>query len=263
MERPESNKSDEKGDAAGWTDYEVKLEIFQGPMELLLHLIRKNEVDIFDIPIAIITDQYLAYLEMMKALNINVAGDFLVMASTLLHIKSRMLLPSWDEEEEDEGDPRKELTQPLLEYLRLKEAAGELMDRELLERDVFTRQLSADHKRQLEGEESLLEVNLFQLLDAFKALVEERLPGTPLSLEAEKWSLEEKTAHILDRLKKDGVVYFQELFSEHKTVSEFIVTFLALLELVHTGLVRVFQSDPEKDIQLEALFEDNGDTNHV
>ncbi len=263
MERPENNKMVEKGDAAGLRDYEVKLEIFQGPMDLLLHLIRKNEVDIFDIPIAIITDQYLAYLEMMKALNINVAGDFLVMASTLLHIKSRMLLPSWDEDEEDRGDPREELTQPLLEYLRLKEAAGELMDRELLQRDVFARQLSADHMRQLEGEEPLLEVNLFQLLDAFKTLVEERLPGRPLTLELEKWSLEEKTAYILDRLKKDGVVFFRELFSEHKTVSEFIVTFLALLELVHTGLVRVFQSDPEKDIQLEALFEDSGDANHV
>jgi segregation and condensation protein A len=263
MERPENNEPIQKGDAVDFTDYEVKLEIFQGPMDLLLHLIRKNEVDIFDIPIAIITDQYLAYLEMMKALNINVAGDFLVMASTLLHIKSRMLLPSWDEEDEDEGDPRKELTQPLLEYLRLKEAAGELMDRELLERDVFARQMSADQRRKLEEEEPLLQVNLFQLLDAFKALVEERLPGTPLILEAEKWSLEEKTAHILDRLKKVGVVYFQELFSEHKTISEFIITFLALLELVHTGLVRVFQSDSEKDIQLEALFEDNEDTHHV
>ncbi|UCF58147.1 MAG: segregation/condensation protein A, partial [Deltaproteobacteria bacterium] len=126
-------------------DYEVKLEIFQGPLDLLLHLIRKNEVDIFDIPVATITDQYLEYLDMMKALNINVAGDFLVMASTLLHIKSKMLLPGL-EEGEDEEDPRVQITQPLLEYLRLKEMAGELLERELLDRDVFARRLSPDYK---------------------------------------------------------------------------------------------------------------------
>src|SRR4030065_1694848 len=101
-------------------EYKVRLEIFEGPLDLLLHLIRKNEVDIFDIPIATIADQYLEYLDMMKALNISVAGDFLVMASTLLHIKSKMLVPGFDEEEEEE-DTRMELARPLLEYLRLKE----------------------------------------------------------------------------------------------------------------------------------------------
>jgi segregation and condensation protein A len=262
MERPEDNRTIERNDAVDPKDYEVKLEIFQGPMDLLLHLIRKNEVDIFDIPIATITDQYLAYLDLMKALNINVAGDFLVMASTLLHIKSRLLIPGSDEGEDGE-DPREELTQPLLEYLRLKEAAGELLDREILDRDVFAHQLSADFKRQLEGEDPFLEINLFQLLDAFKTMIEQRLPGTPLSLATEQYSLEEKTAYILECLKTHGVVYFQELFSEDRTISEFIITFLALLELVHSGLLRVFQDDMEKDIQLEALFEDNGEPHHV
>ena len=131
--------------------YEVKLEIFEGPLDLLLHLIRKNEMDIFDIPIASITDQYLEYLEIMKALNITLAGDFLVMASTLLHIKSRMLLPGLEEEEEE--DLRIEITRPLLEYLRLKEVAGELSERELLDRDVFSRRLSPEYRSQLlEGE---------------------------------------------------------------------------------------------------------------
>ncbi len=239
------------------TDYEVRLEIFQGPLDLLLHLIRKNEVDIFDIPIATIADQYLEYLDMMKALNINVAGDFLVMASTLLHIKSRLLLPHLEEDEEE--DPRVEITRPLLEYLRLKEMAGELLERELLDRDVFARRLSPEYTVQLESEEPLLDVNLFQLMDAFKRILDERLPGVPLRVEFEKWSLKDKTSYILERLKNEGSIYFRDLFTEDKTISEFIVTFLALLELVHMGMIRVFQPDPGKDIRLKALFEDNED----
>jgi segregation and condensation protein A len=247
----------DKGPVTVTTDYEVRLEIFQGPLDLLLHLIRKNEVDIFDIPIATIADQYLEYLDMMKALNINVAGDFLVMASTLLHIKSRLLLPHLEEDEEE--DPRVEITRPLLEYLRLKEMAGELLERELLDRDVFTRRLSSEYTVQLESEEPLLDVNLFQLMDAFKRILDERLPGVPLRVEFEKWSLKDKTTYILERLKNEGSIYFRDLFSEDKTISEFIVTFLALLELVHVGMIRVFQPDPEKDIRLKALFEDNED----
>jgi segregation and condensation protein A len=214
-------------------------------------------VDIFDIPIATIADQYLEYLDMMKALNINVAGDFLVMASTLLHIKSRLLLPHLEEDEEE--DPRVEITRPLLEYLRLKEMAGELLERELLDRDVFTRRLSPEYTVQLESEEPLLEVNLFQLMDAFKRILDERLPGVPLRVEFEKWSLKDKTTYILERLRNEDSVYFQDLFSEDRTISEFIVTFLAILELVHMGMIRIFQPDPEKDIRLKALFEDNED----
>ncbi len=236
-------------------DYEVRLEIFQGPLDLLLHLIRKNEVDIFDIPIATITDQYLEYLDMMKALNINVAADFLVMASTLLHIKSRMLLPGLEEEEEE--DPRVEITRPLLEYMRLKEMAGELFEREMLDRDVFIRRLTDDYRVQLESEEPLLQVNLFQLIDAFKRIVDERLPGASLRVEFEKWSLKDKTSHILERLKNEVSIYFRDLFSEDRTISEFIITFLALLELVHIGMITIFQRDADSDIQVKALFEQN------
>jgi chromatin segregation and condensation protein Rec8/ScpA/Scc1 (kleisin family) len=114
-------------------DYKIRLEIFEGPLDLLIHLIRKNEVDIFDIPIALITDQYLAYINMMKALNINVAGDFLVMAATLIHIKSRLLLPGRGEDGE-EVDPREEITRPLLEYLQFKDLADDLSERQVLER---------------------------------------------------------------------------------------------------------------------------------
>ncbi len=185
MTNNESQMTNDKRLMTNSKDYEVKLEIFEGPMDLLLHLIRKNEVDIFDIPIATITDQYLEYIDILKTLNISLAGDFLVMASTLIHIKSKMLLPGF--EDEGEEDPRMEITRPLLEYLRLKELAGELSERELLERDVFTRRLSLEYRDQFVGEESLLDVNLFQLIDAFKRIVDEKIPGVPLTFKSHKW----------------------------------------------------------------------------
>jgi segregation and condensation protein A len=231
-------------------DYEVKLEIFEGPLDLLLHLIRKNEVDIFDIPIAVITDQYLQYMDMMKALNISVAGDFLVMASTLVHIKSRMLVPGFDEAEEEE-DPRMEIARPLLEYLRLKELAGELSERPLLGRDVFSRISPQDLPSQFQGEEPLLHVNLFQLMDAFKKLLDQRVPGVQLQFRAEKWSVQDKMGFILEKLKTEGARSFQELFEDDCSVSELVVTFLAILELVQMGLLRLFQRDSMADIRID------------
>ncbi len=230
-------------------------------MDLLIHLIRKNEVDIFDIPIAFITDQYLAYLNMMKALNITVAGEFLVMASTLMHIKSRMLLPSSDDDEEE--DPRDEIARPLLEFLQLKEAAELLSDRPLLERDVFARGLPSDYADQFKDNEPLLQVNLFQLIDAFKKIVEEQSSTeVMLDFDGEDWSLKDKTTYILERLKEKGRLYFRELFSEKYTVSELVVTFLALLELIQTGLLRAIQPDSERDIQLESRFNEPEDHSH-
>ena len=239
--------------------YEVNLEIFRGPLDLLLHLIRKNEVDIFDIPIATITDQYVEYLDMMKAFNMAVAGDFLVMASTLLHIKSRMLVPGLDEEEED---PREEITVPLLEYIQLKEAAGDLAERDLLGRDVFTRQFSSDFKEQFRIDEPLLNVDLFQLIDAFKGIIESRIPGSKLIYDAERWSVRDKSSYILDMLKGGRQLFFRELFGKDTVIGEFIATFLALLELAQTGLVRIFQHDQDKDIKIEGVFKEEEETSH-
>ena len=234
-------------------DYEVRLDIFEGPLDLLLHLIRKNEVDIFDIPIAAITDQYLSYIDLMEALNITLAGEFLVTASTLIHIKSRMLLPGAGDEEED---PRLEITRPLMEYMRFKELAGDLSERDMLHRDVFTRQFPSDYKSRFSGEEPLMEISLFQLIDAFKKVMEQRLPGVQLKFHVEPWSLKEKIAFIMDKLKEREGLYFSEIFTADRTVGEFIVTFLAVLELVQMGLVRVFQVDPEKDIRVEPHFKE-------
>jgi segregation and condensation protein A len=238
-------------------EYEVKLEIFEGPLDLLLHLIYKNEVDIFDIPISTITDQYLEYLEMMKAFNIDIAGDFLLMASTLMHIKSKMLLPELNDDEEE--DPRVEITRPLLEYMRFKEAAGELYDRELLDRDVFVRKIPPYLEQHVEEEEPQLDVSLFQLMEAFKRIVEERLPGVQLKLKMDRWSVKEKTEEIIELLREKGSVFFRDLFDINLNISEFIVTFLAILELAHMGLVRVIQASHSSDLELTPSFDENGE----
>ena len=176
------------------------------------------------------------------------------MASTLTHIKSKMLLPSYEDEEEE---PRVEITRPLLEYLRLKEIAGELSERDMLGRDVFLRPLSPDILEQIEGEEPLLNVSLFQLLDAFKRIVDELQPGTSLNFVRRRWSLKDRIAYIMEQLKEKGTIYFRDLFKKDSTLDELIVTFLALLELVHTGLLRIFQVDTDKDIRIEAHFKDD------
>ncbi|MBW1915701.1 MAG: segregation/condensation protein A [Deltaproteobacteria bacterium] len=239
-------------------EYRLKLDEFEGPMDLLLHLIRKNEVDIFDIPISLITEQYLEYLEAFKTLNVNVAGDFLVMAATLIHIKSRLLLPDTSDEDGEE-DPRMEIVRPLLEYAQLKDAAGTLFERELLGRDVFVRGLPDDFKFQLraEGEEdNLLDVNLFQLMDAFKRVLEQNIPDASISFQHEEYTVKDRIVYIIDRLKIDNKIYFHELFSDHRTLSEFIVTFLSLLELIRVGLIKAFQPGLGKDIHLKACFDE-------
>jgi segregation and condensation protein A len=237
-------------------DYEVKLEIFEGPLDLLLHLIHKNELDIFDIPIATVTEQYLEYLDMMKALNINLASDFLVMAATLIHIKSRMLLPDFQADGEEGEDPRLEITRPLLEYMALKEAAHDLSERSVLDRDTFGRKPPEDLLTQIKADSAPeLEVNLFQLIDAFRRIIEEKSPGGQLSFRLEQWSVKDKTEFIVAALKEKGQLYFNELFEGDRTIQELVITFLALLELVHMGLVSVYQVTHESQIRLIPQFE--------
>ncbi|MEJ2024375.1 MAG: segregation/condensation protein A [Deltaproteobacteria bacterium] len=225
-------------------------------MDLLLHLIRKNEVDIFDIPIATITDQYLEYLEMMKALNIDVAGDFFLMASTLMYVKSRMLLPDTSGEEGDEEDPRLEITRPLLEYMKIKELAYDLSDREILGRDVFIRTPSDDYSELAKSDFAAIEVNIFQLIDAFQRIVDRKIQETQLRFRLEEWSINEKIEQITERLQERQPLHFQELFSQNMGLSELVATFLAVLELVHRGLIRVFQPDFQSDILLSAPSEE-------
>ena len=219
--------------------YKVQLEnIFEGPMDLLFHLIKKNELDIYDIPIAMVTEQYLQYLDWMQTMNIDYAGDFIVMASTLAQIKSRMLLPTPEGEEED--DPRHELIQPLLEYLQMKSAAEQLSERHLLGEDTFVR--GRDHKEFLTfQEDEYVKVGLFELIDAFQKILE-KIPGEyRMEFTADKISVKDRITQIIDILEVKGSTTFVELFSEHPDKSEVIVTFLALLEMVKLELVRIVQ----------------------
>jgi segregation and condensation protein A len=228
----------------------VQLEVYEGPLDLLLHLIKKNEVGITDISISTITEQYLATLELMGSLNLDVAGEFLVMAATLIHIKSRMLLPleEGDEDEEEEGDPRDELVRRLLEYQRYKEAALELEGREVLYRDVFVR--SSESRRKMEAGE-IERVSLFDLLSAFRRVLE-RFPEEGVHVvKVEKISVQEKMNLLLDCLRRSTRVVFQTIFEGVSSRMEIVVTFLALLELIKIRAIRATQEDRVGPIMIE------------
>lgn len=225
-------------------DLPVKLEIFEGPLDLLLHLIRKNEVDIYDIPIALITRQYLDYLELMRQFNISLAGEFLVMASTLTHIKSRMLLPSRGagQEDEEEDDPRQDLVEQLKEHMRIKAAAADLDARPWLDRDVFAH---AAGRREVEeaasGEPELVEATVFDLIEAFRALMATRSATLVMGLPVARVSMEDRMSQILERLKASESVAFMDCFEDVLSRRDLVVSFLAVLELARLGLIRAYQ----------------------
>jgi len=220
--------------------YKVQIDdIFEGPMDLLVHLIKKHEVDIYDIPIALITEQYLGYLDWMKAMNIDVAGEFLVMASTLTQIKSRMLLPAHEDENEDE-DPRLEIIRPLEEYLRIKSAAEKLAQRDLLGEDTFVRNPGLEDYL-LNREEAVIDVGLFELIDAFQKILENITSIGRLEINANTITVRDRIVQIVDIFETKGSVTFIELFSKNADKSEVVVTFLAILEMVRLSLIRVAQ----------------------
>jgi segregation and condensation protein A len=220
--------------------YKVQLEnIFEGPMDLLFHLIKKNELDIYDIPIALVTEQYLQYLDWMETMNIDYAGDFIVIASTLAQIKSRMLLPT-PEGEEEEDDPRHEIIKPLLEYLQMKSAAEQLSERHLLGEDTFIRGRDREEFLTFQ-EDEYVKVGLFELIDAFQKILEKIPADHRMEFTADKISVKERITQMNDILEAKGSTTFSELFSEHPDKNEVIVTFLALLEMVKLSLVRIVQ----------------------
>ena len=236
--------------------YQVKLDIFEGPLDLLLYLIKKNEVDIYDIPMALITGQYLEYLELMKVLNLDIAGEFLVMASTLIKIKSQMLLPpvEGEGEGEDETDPRAELMEHLLEYQHYKEAAHQLVTRELLEKDIFKRPQTEDPGEVKVDGDMLIEASLFDLVDALRKVIERKdLPENIMGVAVEKMTVRDKIVSILRQLKETPQLVFQSLFDPLVTRFEIVVTFLAVLELIRLRAIRVFQVQPYGEIRIVAL----------
>jgi segregation and condensation protein A len=222
--------------------YKVQVEdIFEGPMDLLVHLIKKNELDIYDIPIALITEQYLQYVEWMQAMNVEFAGDFIVMASTLAQIKSRMLLPVHDGDEAEEEDPRLEITRPLLEYLQMKSVADQLVERNLLGEKTFIRNPSRDDLL-TNPDDEFIKIGLFELIDAFQKILD-RIPGDHrVEMTTDEISVKDKISQIIDILETRGSITFLELFSDNPDRREVIVTFLAILEMVKLTLIRIVQN---------------------
>jgi len=216
------------------------MDIFDGPMDLLVHLVKKNEVDIYDIPVALITNQYMEYLNVMKALNIDVVGNFLVLAATLAHIKSRMLLPTPEGEDEEE-DPRMEIVRPLEEYLQLKGAADDLAGRDKLDWDVFTRESGEMDDFPDEAAQGFVNVSLFELIDAFQQIIK-RVSAEPfMNITADSISVKSRLSEIVDLMENQDSVSFEELFAGQGTKGEIIVTFLAILEMAKNQIVRIMQ----------------------
>ena len=226
--------------------YPVRLLNFEGPLDLLLHLIKRNEVSIYDIPITTITAQYIEYIDLMQEMNLDVAGEFLVMAATLIHIKSRTLLPRPDPTQEDGGpeeDPREALVRRLLEHQKFKAAAGLLHDCETLRGAQFGRPDASVAGAAGDAYEPELEVDLFSLLAAFRGVLERASRRPPMVLPPEQISIENRMHQLLGRLSETDACGFEDLFADGDGSKPFlIVTFLALLEMIRLKLIRVFQS---------------------
>jgi segregation and condensation protein A len=221
----------------------IQLPLFEGPLDLLLYLIRREKLDINDIPIAPITREYMEYLDLMQELNLDVAGEFMVMAATLIHIKSKMLVPiepTEAEGEEEYVDPREELARRLLEFQRYKEAAGVLHQQAQIRAAQWTRPDTVLPKFDDAGEE-MLEAGLYDLIAAFKEMLDRRKALLDHEIEAEGPSVEERMAELLATIKEGESLEFLELFASLETKAAMIVTFLALLELVRLKRVRVYQ----------------------
>jgi segregation and condensation protein A len=225
--------------------YSVKLDTFEGPLDLLIHLIKKNEVNIYDIPIALITRQYLEYVDVLKELNLDTVGEFLVMAATLIHIKSKMLLPRPDPtQEEPEEDPREALVRRLLEHQKFKAAAELLHERAVLRGAQWIR--PEGRIAEIAGDEYAyepeLEVDLFSLLAAFRGVLERAKQRPKMVLPPEEVSVETRIEQLLARLSEADACGFEDLFQNDTSRAGMIVTFLALLEMIRLKLIRVFQT---------------------
>ncbi|MBA3231628.1 MAG: segregation/condensation protein A [Acidobacteria bacterium] len=223
--------------------YPVHLTAFEGPLDLLLHLIKRHEVSIYDIPIVEITRQYLAYIDLMQELDLDVAGEFLVMAATLIHIKSRMLLPRADPAQEDpDEDPREALMRRLLEHQKFKAAAELLHEREMVRSAQWTRPDGPVLEIAGEAPEPEVEVDLFSLITAFRAVVERARQRPKVYLPSEQIPIEDRIEQLMARLSETEACGFEDLFADVQSRAGMIVTFLAMLEMIRLKLIRVFQS---------------------
>ena len=242
-------------------DYPVKVADFNGPLDLLIHLIKKNQVDIYDIPIALITNQYLEYLELMRELDLDVAGEFLVMSATLIHIKSRTLVPRLETESVDdleEEDPRDALVKRLVEHQRFKMAAELLHERETVRSAQWTRPDGL--LEEISGEPFELEVDLFSLLQAFQSVLKRSREYPAIQLPSEVVPIETRIQELVDKLDSGGPCGFDELFPDISSRQQLITTFLAVLEMIRLKLVRVFQEGACGPIRVYARTHSNDES---
>jgi len=244
--------------------YEVKLEVFEGPLDLLMHLIRKNEINIYDIPISLVTQQYLEYIDLMKDLNLEIAGEFLLMAATLTHIKSKMLLPREEKADEDEEseDPRAELIRKLLEYKSFKEVAEELGKREDTWRDIFYN----PPDKSMEGEDEVfIEVGLFELLEAFRDVLEQIPDKRYMEIVPDELTVRGRMTAIIEKLDAaaaEGVTLLT-LIEEGSTRRNIVVTFLALLELARLRLIKLLQVSSSETIRVYRNEDSRADSDEI
>ena len=231
--------------------YKVKLEVFEGPLDLLLYLIKKEELNITDIPIAKITDQYLEYLELMQLLDLDIAGEFLVMAATLMHIKSQMLLPPGQaNQEETEEDPRAELVRRLLEYKKFKEAASQLAQMESQQKRLFSRVGVLQPEGAAISKETLVEASLFDLITAFTKVLKDIPKNVFLEVVKDEFTVSQKMHDILHMMVEKQSIFFLDLFKAAKYKTEMITIFLALLELIRLKAVVIKQALLFGDIEV-------------
>jgi len=233
--------------------YQIKLPNFEGPLDLLLYLIKKEEVDIYDIPIASITKQYLEYIEILKELDLEVAGEFILMAATLIQIKVRMLLPRTEEEIEEEEDPRADLVRQILEYKRYKEVAESLSDIEVQQRRLYPRAFFSWAKKfkgkdKISNKEFLKDVSLFDLLSAFKTVLDNMPKVTAHEVAALGVTIEDQIEFLMEQLKAKERIGFREIIEQLKERIIVIVTFMAILELIKTHQIRIQQASVFGDI---------------
>lgn len=235
-------------------DYRVNLDVFEGPLELLMYLIRRDDLDIYDIPIAFILQEYMTYVDSLKELNIDLAGDFLLMAAELTHIKSRMLLPEEKSTEEEEGqDPRADLVRRLLEYQQFREASSYLDQRPQLGRDIFVQQ---DPERVEASSDGPIETDVFQLMEAFGKLLA-RVPAKNFhGVGIDRISVNQRIYQLMERISKDVTVALSALLEPPFARHDIVVTFLALLEMCRLKIVKIYQVERCGELYLRGVMEE-------
>jgi segregation and condensation protein A len=232
-------------------NYKIKLEVFEGPLDLLIYLVKKDHLNIYDIPIAKVTEQYLQYLNLMQMLDLNIAGEFLVMAATLMQIKSKMLLPAQEgAAEEEQEDPREELVRRLLEYEKFKEIAEDLRRKETDQREIYKRPKLEAEKKPEENQATYFEASIFDLISAFSQALKDVPKEVFYEVVKDKFTMEEATHQILHLLLVSSSVKLSGLFGRSKNKLEIIVTFLAVLELIKAKEIIARQSELFQEIEI-------------